>query len=255
MQGSIRLKAMLSAAVLVAMAGVAGGVADAQQVAERFRFPSGVGSTVSVATLRIPEKAWKHFEKAKDAAQHNRLAESDRETQKALVIAPDFAAAYLLRADSELRQHAYEAAIADVKQARRVEPDLMWSGIVLAGAYNGLRRYGDARLVLNGLHGPEAEAWQAAYERARTATGLNDLEGALHWSAVALDAAPEEFPDVLLVRTNAFLEAKRWSEAQAQMELYLQAKGPLDRRAEVMAMLDRVKRLAREDELQKLASR
>jgi len=246
---------VLLAGAFVAVAGVAGDAVLAQETPDHFHFPSGVGATVSVATLRVPEKAWKHFDKAQDALDHNRLAESDRETAKAIAIAPDFAAAYLLRADSELRANSYAAAVADVKEARRVEPDLMWSGIVLAGAYNGMRQYEDARLVLSRLHGPEAQSWQAAYERARTATGLNDVDGALHWSAVAVDSAPEKFLDVLLLRSNALVKAKRWTDAQTELELYLQLKGTVERRADVVATLERVKGLAREDELQKVASR
>jgi len=255
MRVSIRFKAAVVSGILLAAAGVAGEAALAQQLAERVNLPSSIGQVVSVATLRVPEKAWRHFEKAKDAAQHNRLAEMDRETRKALEIAPDFAAAYLLRANSELRSRAFEAAIADVKEARRVEPDALWAGVLLAGAYNGMHQYEDARLVLAGLRGMEAQSWQAAYERARAATGLLDIEGALHWSSVAMACAPEEFPDVRLVRTNALIRAGRWSEAQSQMELYLQSKGPLERRADVMEALENVKRMAREDELQKVASR
>jgi tetratricopeptide (TPR) repeat protein len=241
--------------VLVVIFVLAGGLGHGQQMAERFNVPFGTGVTVSVATLRVPEKAWRHFAKAKEAAEHNRLQESDRETAKALAIAPDFASAYLLRADSEVREHSFEAAIANVKEARRVEPNLMWAGVVLAGAYNGLRQYEDARQVLLHVHGAESESWQAAHERARAAIGLNDIEGALHWSEIALGVAPESFPDARLVRTNALMLAHRWNEAQRQIEVYLLLKVPQERRVEVLAVLDIVKRRAREEELQQIASR
>jgi tetratricopeptide (TPR) repeat protein len=259
MRESIRFKAVFLGSVLggvlVGVVGVASRSAGAQEMADHYRVPSGMSATVSVATLRIPEKAWAHFAKAKAAAEHHRLAESDRETDKALAIAPDFAQAYLLRASLEVQAHKFEAAIADAKEARRVEPDMMLSGIVLAGAYNGLQRYEEARLVLKGLHGLEAATWQAAYEGARAATGLNDIESGLRLSAAALKSAPANFPDVHLVRTNALLRAQRWSEAQEQMELYLQSKEPLERRPQVLAALQNVKRLAREEELQTVASR
>lgn len=251
----IRSQAKFQSGTLVVALAFMCGRAHGQQVAEHFRAPSGIGATVSVATLRIPQKAWKHFAKAKVAAERNLLAESDRETAKAIAIAPDFAAAYLLRASSEVKAHSFDAAIADVKEVRRIEPDLMWAGVVLAGAYNGLGRYEDSHHLLLGLHGSEAESWQVAHESARAAIGLNDVEGALHWSEIALNSAPDNFPDARLVRANAFILAHRWSEAQAQMELFLQSKMPQERRAEVLTVFNSVKRRARLQELEQVASR
>lgn len=257
MRGSNRFGAAFLSGVFgwVLAGGVSGIALQGQETAERFRVPSGIGATVSVATLRIPEKAWQHFAKAQAAAAHDRMAELLSETKKALAIAPDFAAAYLLRAEAELRSRQYDAAIADAREARRAEPDAMWSGVMLAGAYNGLKQFDDARQVLAGLRWPEANSWQAAYEGARAATGLHDVDSALRLSAAALEAAPENFSDVRIVRINAFLQAKRWPEAQEQMELYLQSKGPQERRSEVLAALDHVKRLAADEELRKVAER
>lgn len=246
---------MFRSSVFVLAIVLADGFGYAQQIAQRLHMPSGVGSTVSVATLRIPERAWKHFAKAKVAAEHNRLAESERETSKAIEIAPDFAAAYLLRADSEVQAHSFAAAVANVKEARRVEPNLLWAGVVLAGAYNGLGQYEDAYRVLVDLHGTESQSWQAAHERARAAIGTRDLDGALRWSDVALHSAPDTFLDAHLVRANALILAHRWNDADTQMTTYLQSKVTLERRAEVSAALDIVRRRAREEELQKLASR
>ncbi len=255
MRSSSKYKAVVGAGVLSGAIFFASGRAHGQQMVESFHAGSSIGPTVSVATLRIPEKAWKHFSKAKAAVEHNRLAESDRETEKAIALAPNFAEAYLLRADSEMQEHFYEAAIANVKEARRVEPNVMWSGVILAGAYNGLHRYVDARAVLSGLHGCEAETWQAAYEGARAATGLQETERALYLSALALDSAPESFTDARLVRTNALILARHWSDAQTQLEIYLQTKVPEGRRAQVLTALDKVKRSEHEEDLQKLASR
>ncbi len=253
MRGSIGFRTGLLGGILAVTAALAGNDACAQRItgqgAEQFRVPSGIGATVSVATLRIPQAAWKHFARAKAALAHNRTDELERETDKAIAIAPDFAQAYLLRAHAKLQSHDFEAAISDVREARRAEPNVMWASMVLAGAYNGLQRYDDARRVLAELRGPEAQTWQAAYEGARAAIGLNDVETALHLSAAALASAPEDFPDVHLVRTNAFLRAGRWSDAREQLELYLQSKGSEMHRSEALTALENVKQQIRNDEL------
>ena len=255
MQVSIQRRTTIVVGVFGALALIMPGVACAQQTTGRFYAASGAGVTVSVATLRVPEKAWKHYAKAKEAAEHNRLDEADRETEKAIEIAPDFAQAYLLRADSLVQKHAFEAAIANVKEARRVEPDVTLAGVVLAGAYNGMHRYEEARLALGELHGSEKAAWQAAYEGARSAIGLSDVEGALRWSAVAMNSAPQGFIDVHLVRTNALILARRWNEAQEQLETYLQSPGRMEHRDDVLAALERVKTHVSEEELKTVASR
>lgn len=255
MRRSIQAKPFLLGSMLgILVLGTGVGVAGAQELADRYHVPSQVGPTVSVATLRVPEKAWKHFDKAQEAEKHDNLAESDRETQKAIEIAPNFAAAHLLRATSMVRQRCFDAAIDNVREARRAEPNLKWAAVVLASAYNGLHRYTDAQFVLRGASGLEAESWQAYYEAARAATGLKDIEAALHASAQALALAPENFADARLVRTNALTVAHRWSEAEAEMEIYL-SKGVQAHRAEVLALREEVKRRERDEDLQKMASR
>ena len=231
------------------------GVCQAQQRTVNFSGIGGIGSTVSVASLRIPEKAWQHFSKATSLIHRNRLAEADRETQKAIAIAPDFAAAHLLRADVQVREHSFLAATASVAEARRTEPNLQWSGVVLAGAYNGLRRYLDAQATLDALTGNEARSWQASYERARSAIGLHNTSEALRWSEAALAGAPAGFTDALVVRANSLTLACRWSEAASQLETYLQTEGSAPRRTEVLTALERDKNLARVEELQHIASR
>jgi tetratricopeptide (TPR) repeat protein len=230
---------------------------------QRFDVPSGASATVSVATLRVPDKAWKHFSKAKAASEHNRPEESGREIAQAIAIAPDFAQAYLLRADLQIKAHAFAAAIDSVAEARRVEPEIPLAGIVLAGAYNGLAQYAEAIAVLEHIHGWEAQSWQASYERARAATGTRDTDAALYWSARCLELAPRNFVDVHLVRANALMAAREWSEAELQLQTYLNSPGDLLHREQVSTALIAVRERASQtlhqeahtDELVKVASR
>jgi len=206
--------------------------------------------TVSVATLRIPQEAWKHFDRAKAAAEHHRDEEFERESAKALQIAPEFAEMYRLRATVQLGAKQYEAAIASVQAALRADPGTLWTNVMLAGAYNGLHRFHDALLVLDAQRGREAESWQAMYERARAEIGAHEAASALHWSARMLEAAPKEFADAHLVRANALILGERLSEAAGQLEIYLSSKGFQQHRPEVLALRDLVNsRLAAADRL------
>lgn len=247
----IRSKAIMLAAGF----GISAGTLMGQNTEGRLRTPGSVGVTVSVAALQVPEKAWKHFDKARTAAEQNRLEDFEHETAKALEIAPRFAQAYLLRATVRNQKRNFDAAIADVLSAQKIEPGLMWGGVVLAGAENGLHRYNAALLVLNSLRGPEMESWQVKYELARAEIGIGNREDALHWSKLALDAAPKTCPDIHLLRANALILSHRWEDAIAQMNAYLESKSADVHRAEVMKSLDLAQRALRNAQMTEVASR
>jgi len=208
-----------------------------------------------VASLRIPQKAWAHFEKAKNAAERNRPAEAERESAKALEIAPRFAEVYLFRAMQQMRGHDFQAAMASAEAARQADPGGMWTNVVLAGAYNGMQRYVEARAALNTARQAEADTWQAKYEQARAEIGLGHVEEALRLSAEALDSAPETFADARLVRGNALLIAGRWGEAAAQMHLYLKSTAPQSHRAEVEQVLAQTEARMQRGQVETIASR
>lgn len=231
-------------------AGMAG-IAAGQSVEMRLvpRTLPGALPTVSVTTLRIPEKAWTHFDRALEAMQAKRMREYERETAKALAIAPAFADVYLLRAIHEVSEHQFDAAIADVEQARRVEPGISWAGVILASAYNGEHRWADAVVILDNLHGAEADTWQARYERTRSAIGGRDVEEALHWSEQTVSMAPANFAEVHLLRADALSLARRWPAAITEMETYLDAEQAQPHRAEVLAMLEHARLLAQAEKV------
>jgi len=204
-------------------------------------------ATVSVATLKIPASAWKHFEKARSLAVKHRPEESERESEKALAIAPTFAAARILQASQQLALRDFTGAIANVDKARKSEPDAQWSGLILAGAYNSLHRYGDAMDVILSLDASEAECWQAKYEHARAAIGLGDLDEALRWSSDAWEAAPHDFADAILMRANALMLAKHWAEASDKLYAYLARPGAQLHREEAQAALARVTQRMKEE--------
>jgi predicted Zn-dependent protease len=197
----------------------------------------GPDQTVSVAALKVPAKAWEHFAKANAAVEANRREEFERESAKALAIEPKFAEVYLLRAHAKVMARQFDGAIEDVVEARRIEPEVSWAGVLLAQAYNGAHRFHDAVLALDTLHGWEADVWQAKYERTRAAIGLKDAEGSLRWSDATLAVAPDGYTEVHLLRANALVVAERWSGAVRELEAYLADDTKQTKRVQVVALL------------------
>jgi hypothetical protein len=121
--------------------------------------------------------------------------------------------------------------------------------VILAGAYNGEHRWAEAVMILENLHGAEADTWQARYERTRAAIGSRDVEGALRWSEQAMAMAPANFAEVHLLRANALSLARRWPAAISEMETYLDAEQPQAHREEVLAMLEHARLLAQAEKV------
>jgi tetratricopeptide (TPR) repeat protein len=247
----ISIVVIVSAAV-IGFEGVSKGQSNSYSESE---LSCGAMATVSVTTLQVPEQAWKHFESARRLALKHKAAESERESAKALAIAPRFAAAHLLQASQELALRQFEAAVSDAAAARASEPGALWSGIILAGAYNGMHRFHDALNVLDTVEGAEAESWQAKYEHARAAVGVGDADEALSWSEEAISLAPRSFLDAMLVRANALMLAHRWIEAADQLNVYLATPAPQPHREEASRALASATRRIRAEEPVNLASR
>lgn len=220
----------------------------AQGASDRFEVPLRSLPIVSIGALRIPDKAWKHFDKAKLLAARDRATEAEVESRRAIRIAPQFASAYLLCASAQIAQHDFTSAITSLDAAVGIEPYIRWSGVLRASAYNGLNRYAEAQAVLGLLRVPESTSWQAAYEHARASIGMGDVPSSLRWSEEALIGAPSSFADARLLRANALLLARRWDDAHTQMVSYMEANRPAERRAEVLDALRVVEMHVRDGE-------
>lgn len=214
-------------------------------------------SIVSAADLRIPRKAWQHFEKARAVGEAGRADVFEREAGLALAAAPAFTQVYLLRAARQLDARQFNAAVDTIAAARRIRPEIPvpWSGIVLASALAELHRYNEAAAEMDRVRGPEADSWQAKFERAREAIARRDVAGALHWSDLALAASPAGCVDAHLLRANAFQIAGQSAEAIAHMEAYLASNQPLPQRAEVLRVLEQTRAILRRENTTLLAAK
>lgn len=182
--------------------------------------------SVSVAEFRIPSAARKHFEKARAASEANRPDDFARESAAALAIHPHYAELYVLQAAEQVRVRQYDAALATLAEAHTFQSDIPWASIVAASALNELHRYSEAADTLNRAVADGHDTWQFAFERARAETGRRDPESALHWSELAVTAAPVGCTDALLIRANALQIAGRSADSVHTLELFLK----LDRR-------------------------
>lgn len=189
-------------------------------------------ATVSVATLKVPEKARKEYERGQSALDKQELEKAWTHAEKALAIAPNYAEALTLRAILKLSQDKAEEGMADLQGAIDANPNYAMSYLVMGAAHNRASKFQEAVRVLNRGLALQPTAWQGFFELAKASLGQGDYDAALKYvdRAVGLNA---KYPPIQLVRAHALLGLRQYNEAVSSLELYLtrEPSGPNSARA------------------------
>jgi tetratricopeptide (TPR) repeat protein len=212
-------------------------------------------NTVSVASLRVPEKAREHFERARKALIDGADGDFEREITKALAMEPNFAEAWLIRSVHDVKVHQYDDALTHALEAQRIDPTLRGITIVRASACNGLHRFTEAESLLKSLPPAEAATWTAHYERSRALIGLGKTDEALEASALTLQSVPEDWLDnARLLRANALQLAHRYQEAMIQLQAYLDSPRPQPLRTRVLEVMQSDRQNLTQEEVSSIAT-
>ncbi len=184
--------------------------------------------SVSVAQMKVPDKARKAYERARKALDRSEVAEATKADTEALAEYPDYADALTLRGIIELDAHQTDKACADLEKAVSLDPSNGMNSIALGAAYNILQRYDDAQRVLQRGIASAPQAWQGYYEMGKAYVGQGKYEDALAQLGRATDLAPKMFAAIHLVKAHAFLSLKNYDQSMLEMQQYLDQapKGP-----------------------------
>jgi tetratricopeptide (TPR) repeat protein len=182
---------------------------------------AGNNNTVSIAELKIPEKARNEDKKAREALQKQDTASARKHVEKALEIAPQFAAALTTRALIELDDNHLDPAIADLEKAVQLDAGYGLSFLVLGAAYNHLQHFDDAIRALDHGVALMPNYWQGYFELGKAYLGKNDLPHAQAQLDRCKQQAPPNYAPLHLVRANLELALRNYPEAMAELEAYL----------------------------------
>lgn len=183
---------------------------------------AGDRGTVSVADMKVPDKARDAFKKAQKATQKQDTAEARKQLQRALEIYPNYAAALTLRGLLTLDDNKPAEAISDLEAAVEADNNYGLGYIILGAAYNLQSRFDDALRVLDRGTSLSPTSWQGYFEMAKATLAKQDLAGALKHVNRAADLAPREYAPVHLIRANIYLAQKNYAEAMSELEGYLE---------------------------------
>lgn len=205
---------------------------------------AGTASAVSVAQMKVPEKARKAYRKAQKAMQASRTEEAAKAVAEALAIDPNYADALSLRGVLELDAKQTEQARADMEQAVGLDPHNGMNLIALGATYNVMTRFDDAYRVLRQGIALEPSAWQGYFELGKTMVAKGQYMDALAQLGRAGDLAPKSFAAIHLVKAHAYLSLRDYDQSMSELQQYLEQAPHSPQAAQVRDAMQRVRAFA-----------
>ena len=204
----------------------------------------GTRDSVSVAQLKVPEKARDAYNKAQKDMSKEKLDDARRHIEEALQIAPGFSDALVLRGVLKLDSNDGTGAVADLEQAVQSDPNNAMAFLALGSAYNLQSRFQDALRVLDHGVGLSPRSWQGYFELGKAFLGQSDYAAALRQLNKAEELAPKAYAPVHLVKAHALLGMKDYQEAISELEAYLEKDPRGPQSDEARAVLDKARAFA-----------
>ena len=180
------------------------------------------GNSVSVAQMRVPEKARDELRKAQTAMGKEKSDEAGKHLEKALSIAPNYSDALTMRAILQLDQKNIDGALNDLDKAIKVDPNCAMAYLVLGSVFNRQSKFDDAIRALQRGESLAPNSWQAHFELGKAYIGKEDYPNALTHLQRAQSMTPSGYPLIYLLQAHVHLAMKQYSEAMASLEAYLQ---------------------------------
>ena len=182
---------------------------------------AGNNNTVSIAQLKVPEKAREENIKAQEAMKKKDVAAAWKHVNKALEIAPAFAGGLTTRALLELDADKVDTAVADLEKAVNLDAGYGLSFLVLGAAYNQLRHFDDAIRALDHGVALMPNFWQGYFELGKAYLGKSDLTHAREQLDRCSQQAPSDYAPLHLVKANLDLAVHDYPAAMTELEAYL----------------------------------
>jgi tetratricopeptide (TPR) repeat protein len=192
------------------------------------RLPSGLpagdqvsGSAVSVAELKIPEKARHKLDEARRALAKGDTGRAEGKVAEALQLVPQFPEALTLQAMLWLAANHPQPAIADLEKAIRLAPNYTLAYFTMSTAMNQTMRFREARLAADQGLRLDPNAWQGHFELARALLGSGEPMLALGEVERAARTAPPDFPETHLLRGAVLMNLQRYDEGTTELRAFL----------------------------------
>lgn len=177
--------------------------------------------TVSVAQMRVPQKAANELKKAREAIDKGKLSDAEEHISNALSMHPRYSDALTLRAKLKVHNGDVKSATDDLASAIEYDSSCGPAHVALAAIYNSQARFEEgAREAERGV-ALSPKFWQAYYELGRAQLGKGDFEGALRNTTRAEQLTPRDNGFIHVVKGYALFALKSFTGAITEFETFL----------------------------------
>ena len=176
---------------------------------------------VSLAELKVPQRARDAYVKAHEAMMKNQPEKISKYLQKALEICPTYAPALTMHGALLLDKGELTSAIDDFDKAIDADSSYALAHTGMAAALNRLNKFDDALRAAERASALNPNSWQPYYEMARSYIGKTDFQRALQQLTRAQTQMTQEFAPLHLLRATAFLALKSYREAATELTIFL----------------------------------
>lgn len=187
---------------------------------------------VSLAELKVPNRVWSRLQAAHKAINAGNLQEAAKQSDEALQIDPECAAAFSMKALIELARNKPLDAMQNAIRATYVDPHYVEGFVVLAMVGNAADDFANSQHAAEQALTLEPGSWKAHLELAKSFYGEAWFNAAL----LELNQVRKDFPDVHLVRGNILMRLGRNDESAQEFALFLR-EAPYDPRAAVIRQI------------------
>ncbi len=187
------------------------------------RMGDAKGSTISLTTLAAPKDAQSAYEKAQKAATRDKIAEAEKELNKAVNIYPNFASAWTLLGEIHRQHNQFDLARTEYAQALRADPQFVNPTYGLAMIAMQEKKWSEAVQLSDQIIKLNAYAFPLAYFFSAAANyNLQNFEAAEESGKKfkTLDTA-HNHPDVCLLLSYVLSRKQDYAGAAQQIQDYL----------------------------------
>lgn len=203
----------------------------------------GAGNTVSVAALRIPDKAKDEFRKAEEAFQRNRMDEAEKHDNKALSLVPSYAQALTMQGMLKLNKGDVAGGTQSLQAAIHADPNYALAYFAMGATLNTQGDFAQAQKSIEEGLRIDPTSWQGYFELSKSVLGQHDFRNALKY-VVKSETLGGVYAPIHLVKAHALLGLKDYDEAASELEQYLAKDGTGPRADEARKSLSQAKAFA-----------
>lgn len=178
-------------------------------------------SKVSVAQLKVPQKARDRYNKAEQAFAKGKFDQAEKAVGESLAIYAANPEALTLRGILEIQKNNTADAMGDFQAAINLDPGYELAYTAMGSVYNSEGKFDDAARTTERAVAIAPHAWQGYFEMAKAFIGKGMYDRALQVANKAQTLGAGSFAGLHLIKACAMVPLKLYKDATVELQAFL----------------------------------